>query len=187
MKIISLTCPSCGARLEMNSGLKQGTCNYCGASFLIEEEKKKLDIEDLKSAGYEFERGRIDAQNEGADPKLIKSLGALLDPVSYLPSLKQKEGILARHAESAQKKLETLEKESTRIITTAGTGAAGLLLCIMSESAIPALVGILGEVLMYFLYPNYVGTKRGEAERAAGRLEDCRRTVYPLRIGVSRW
>jgi DNA-directed RNA polymerase subunit RPC12/RpoP len=38
MKLIKLTCPSCGAKLEINSSLKKFTCNYCGVTSLLDDE-----------------------------------------------------------------------------------------------------------------------------------------------------
>lgn len=177
MKIVSLTCPSCGAKLEANSKLKQGICNYCGAPFMIEEEKLQIAPEDLKNAGYEFERGRIDAMNEGADPKLINALGAMLDPIYYLPDLKAKEPVLANQAEMARRKLNSIENESIRITAAAGVAVAGAGMCMLAQSAVPFLLGTLGAVLMYFLFPQFVEAKRGEALRAEERLTACRNDI----------
>ena len=59
MKIIDLTCPKCGASLQVNSELKTCSCNFCGNQFSIEENER---------LGYEFEKGRIKAQKEAVTP-----------------------------------------------------------------------------------------------------------------------
>ncbi len=63
MKLISLECPYCNANIEVNAELTQGTCNYCGRSFLIENELKKRR-EMSEQDGYDFEKGRMKAKKE---------------------------------------------------------------------------------------------------------------------------
>ena len=51
MKLVSLKCPSCGAKLEVNPSLKKYTCNYCGETSLLDDEAvvvkfKKSKLED---------------------------------------------------------------------------------------------------------------------------------------------
>ena len=38
MKLISLKCPSCGAKLEVNGDLDKYTCNFCGVTTLLDDE-----------------------------------------------------------------------------------------------------------------------------------------------------
>ena len=35
MKLITLTCPKCGAQMEVNPELEAIICNYCGNKMLI--------------------------------------------------------------------------------------------------------------------------------------------------------
>ena len=37
MKLLSLTCPNCGANIEVNSELTMCTCNFCGKQFLVDD------------------------------------------------------------------------------------------------------------------------------------------------------
>ena len=39
MKLIQLKCPSCGAKLEINPSLDKYTCNYCGVTTILDDEK----------------------------------------------------------------------------------------------------------------------------------------------------
>lgn len=41
MKLISLKCPSCGSKLDVNSELNSYTCNFCGTTTLLDDEKSK--------------------------------------------------------------------------------------------------------------------------------------------------
>ena len=66
MKLISFACPGCGAQLNVDVGLKQATCPYCGNAFAIDDEVQHVKLDDAEQAGYEFERGRQKAQAEYA-------------------------------------------------------------------------------------------------------------------------
>ncbi len=63
MQLVTLKCPTCNANIQVNSELTQGTCNYCGATFLIDDEVKKRD-QLSEEDGFNFEKGRIRAQKE---------------------------------------------------------------------------------------------------------------------------
>ena len=52
MKLITLTCPKCGAQMEVNPELEAIICNYCGNKMLIDREV------------VEQEQGRLKAQQE---------------------------------------------------------------------------------------------------------------------------
>ena len=64
MKLVDIKCPNCGQQIQINSDLKNGMCNYCGSQFLIDEQLQKVDLENARDAGYEFERGRQKAMVE---------------------------------------------------------------------------------------------------------------------------
>lgn len=67
MQLIKTKCPNCGAELEINAELKQATCNYCGSTFLIDDEVKNLHIDNAEKTGYEFENGRIKANSDNRE------------------------------------------------------------------------------------------------------------------------
>lgn len=64
MKLIKLTCPNCGAQLEVDLAMKTMFCDFCGTEVLIDQEKHLLHFEGAEEAGYQFERGRLRAQRE---------------------------------------------------------------------------------------------------------------------------
>ncbi len=66
MKLLSLTCPNCGANIEVNAELTKCTCNFCGKQFLIDDDYKR-ERKWNEQEGYDFEQGRIRAQNEEAE------------------------------------------------------------------------------------------------------------------------
>lgn len=64
MKVVSLTCPNCGAKLDVNPEIKNITCNYCGHALYVDDEIARVQIDNPEQAGYEFEKGRQRAQAE---------------------------------------------------------------------------------------------------------------------------
>lgn len=64
MKIVNLTCPGCGARLDADADSKQATCEFCGAALPIDDEIPKVQLDGAEKAGYDFEKGRQKAQAE---------------------------------------------------------------------------------------------------------------------------
>ena len=63
MKLVKMTCPYCGAALEVEEGQKTVVCQYCGQTVQIDEEKNenvvtikdeaKIKEADLKAKQYE--------------------------------------------------------------------------------------------------------------------------------------
>lgn len=66
MKIIDFKCPGCGAQLEVDVDQKQATCSFCNKSFPVDDEAQHFKIDGAAQAGYEFEKGRQQAQVEFA-------------------------------------------------------------------------------------------------------------------------
>lgn len=64
MKLISMTCPNCGASLQVDADKKKLTCNYCGNNLFIDDEVQHVQYDNAEDAGYQFERGRQRAQAE---------------------------------------------------------------------------------------------------------------------------
>ena len=58
MKLVDLKCPSCGAKLRVNSELEEATCNYCGSKFLVEDENETKEERIIKAIGKEKEKDR---------------------------------------------------------------------------------------------------------------------------------
>ncbi len=79
MKLLSITCPYCGARLQATPNAKMLTCEYCNGDFMVDDEVKRFRLQDAEQAGYEFEMGRQRAIKElREDEEMMKTLGPLL-------------------------------------------------------------------------------------------------------------
>lgn len=64
MKLVSIACPHCGARLQASPNAKMLTCDYCNGEFMVDDEVKRFHLQDAEQAGYEFEKGRRRAMAE---------------------------------------------------------------------------------------------------------------------------
>ena len=78
MKLISITCPHCGARLQTTPNAKMLTCDYCNNDVMIDDEVKRVCLADAEQAGYEFEMGRQRALKElREDGEMMNTIGPL--------------------------------------------------------------------------------------------------------------
>ena len=78
MKLISIVCPHCGAKLQTTANAKMLTCDYCNNDDMIDDEVKRVCLADAEQAGYEFEMGRQRALKElREDEEMMKSAGPL--------------------------------------------------------------------------------------------------------------
>ena len=78
MKIVSIICPHCGARLQATPNTKMLTCDYCNGDFMLDDEVKRIRLQDVEQAGYEFEMGRQRALKElREDEEMMKTIGPL--------------------------------------------------------------------------------------------------------------
>lgn len=66
MKIVSMSCPHCGASLQLDADQKNLKCEYCGNSILIDDEVKHIQFDNAEESGYLFEKGRQRAKAESA-------------------------------------------------------------------------------------------------------------------------
>ena len=66
MKLVDFKCPGCGAQLSVDVDLRQATCPYCSKTFPIDDEVQYVKLDGAAQAGYEFEKGRQQAQAEFA-------------------------------------------------------------------------------------------------------------------------
>ena len=70
MKLVELKCKNCGATLKVNPEENEITCRYCQTSFKLDDEIKHIKFDDMEQNGYEFEKGRIRAQEENKNNKI---------------------------------------------------------------------------------------------------------------------
>lgn len=64
MKLIEMKCKNCGAILKVEEETKDINCQYCHAKYKLDDEMKHIKFDEMEQSGYEFEKGRIRAQQE---------------------------------------------------------------------------------------------------------------------------
>ena len=66
MKIVEIKCPACGAGLKADLSREVMFCENCGKRLLLDDEVQRstVSIENAKEAGYDFERGRMNARSD---------------------------------------------------------------------------------------------------------------------------
>ena len=64
MKLVEMKCKNCGATLKVESDQIDIACNYCHAKYKLDDEVQHIKYDDMEQAGYEFEKGKIRAQQE---------------------------------------------------------------------------------------------------------------------------
>ena len=104
LRLITLRCPACGADLNVAEGRSVYYCSYCQQKILLDDEAEhvKVSFENARESGYEFERGRISAQSDGADREVIEEVGKLAET---LPKLER----LHANYEASKKKMQDLK------------------------------------------------------------------------------
>lgn len=66
MKLVSMVCPQCGGTLEAPENTKQMQCPFCNTTVMLDDEVQHVQFNNSKQAGYDFEKGRIEAQQDHA-------------------------------------------------------------------------------------------------------------------------
>lgn len=65
MKIMDMSCPKCGAPLQVNADKEQAVCEYCGYNVLIEKEDTIEEIrQKAQSKSYGYHKGKLEAEAE---------------------------------------------------------------------------------------------------------------------------
>lgn len=85
MKFVDVSCPACGARLEITDAQEFVTCEHCGKQFFVDDEVKRSETriehhysaEDAENAGYLFEKGRMRARQEAEWEELAREAEAM--------------------------------------------------------------------------------------------------------------
>ena len=75
MKLISIICPHCGARLQATPNAKMLTCDYCNGDFMLDDEVKRFHLQNAEQAGYEGRQRALKELRE--DEEMIKDIGPL--------------------------------------------------------------------------------------------------------------
>ena len=67
MKLISVKCPNCGSKLEFTPNSKTVTCEYCGYDIMVDDEVKRIKLDDAEQTGYDLGKGLHRALQEAGE------------------------------------------------------------------------------------------------------------------------
>ena len=116
MKLVSMTCPSCGANIQVDTEKKLCFCMYCGAQVLIDDEKHHVVYDNAEESGYQFEIGRQKAQEDIRREKLRAELAA-----KYEAQRKAEEAKRLAEEEQARQYYAALDEQNRQIAFQNGT------------------------------------------------------------------
>ena len=72
MKLVEMKCKNCGAKLKVNSDVKEANCQFCGTEFEIDDEVQHHQLDNAEQTGYELEKGKIRAREEAKQEKIAE-------------------------------------------------------------------------------------------------------------------
>ena len=64
MKLVDMVCPNCGAKIQADADMGSAKCEHCGSTFILDDEAVHVKYDNAYEAGYQFEKGRQQAQAE---------------------------------------------------------------------------------------------------------------------------
>lgn len=142
MKIVQITCPNCGGKLEIDDEKKKDYCQYCGTPIILDDEIKRVHVDVTEEAGYKFEKGRIRAHEE----KIQEEQEARIREQQEIKKRREEE-IERRRIEQVKRTKETPGKgKASRILLTVTLVIVGVALlfsffCCLGTSFLGRLFG----------------------------------------------
>ena len=98
MKLVEMKCKNCGATLNVDADSGKVVCQFCSAEFQIDNEVQHVQYDNMVNSGYEFEKGRIQAQREEQE---------------RIAAQQRKEQEEWKRQQEAQRALEWAERQAT--------------------------------------------------------------------------
>lgn len=72
MKLVKMICPNCGGALEVSDTSKQAKCPFCDSVIAVDDEVRHIQFDNTEKAGYDFEQGRMRAQQEAVSARIAE-------------------------------------------------------------------------------------------------------------------
>ena len=109
MKLIELKCPQCSAELKADADQKQCVCQYCNNVILIDDEVQHIQYDNMGQSGYDFEMGRLQAQEAYRENK-IKQQQEAIEKEKRLKEEQKRKELEQKRLEEEQKQQRAQEK-----------------------------------------------------------------------------
>lgn len=193
MKLISVKCPNCGSKLEFTPNSKTVTCEYCGYDIMVDDEVKRIKLDDAEQTGYDLGKGlhrALQEAGEEADNDPAK-------PPKNKEKLIQQLELLRAHFSQTADVEETLRKTQVKLEETKynnKTGClTGCLVAILLMALVlylivsdPSIKSFMSQVLMLIVVANCIcslfnASKRKNAERT---IRECEQKIAENRASA---
>ena len=150
MTLIELECPNCGAALEYRDDKEYCFCSFCGTKLLIDREKKSPTPEEMRRSGEQFERGRMDAYEKGAEPELVRKVGSLIRPLREMETVASKRKLCELRQQSLGEQIRKLEQSTRMFLIAPVIFVSVFLLCAVMMREVPwFFIGLLLAALSF--------------------------------------
>ncbi len=184
MKLVELNCPSCGAQMQVNVELKSCTCNFCGKQMIIDDEIRRVEVDQSEAFGYGFEKGRMDALRGEADKGTVELISRIK---KYFEDKKELDRDLT-YKYTERKKLRT-ERNQKNLgdfsIPASIVGIIGflsLLVLLCDISIVWKVLIVIGVVALCVLILGYF--KAFYDKKEAVRIENIDRQLADLEVEI---
>ncbi len=172
-------CPNCNAALMVNESSSQATCSYCGVSFHIDDgsQRIKYEFENSHQAGFDFERGRLEAQNLGVSDEFLSKLRNAIEIAKRKEALAQNiaqlQDQLSKH-ERKQKELESFTSTATPYLIACGIAAVMLFYMLVGSAhiVIRILLFLAGLAGAYFAMKYSQNRLYAQREDIENKIDD---------------
>ena len=172
MKLVELSCPACGAQMQVNTELKSCVCNFCGKQMIIDDEIRKIEVDQSEAFGYGFEKGRMDVLKGEADKGLIDMVSRIKN---HIEEKKRLEGELSDKLNEKNRLYGEREKKDVKEFGIAAyigimVALIALMVCYQDTELILKFLAVVGAVALdaFIFYYVKEDMKKKEAIRIEG-------------------
>ena len=136
LKLVDLSCPKCGAALQVNPDLQKYICAYCGSELLVQDEINKSRITNGRELGFQQECGRQDAIDSSRE-SLLRILSEVREPLGS--SIRLYDELTA--AKKKYNALKPMEERSAIIVGTVIAIVIGIMF--ISQMGAPGIIFLI--------------------------------------------
>lgn len=143
MKIIEVSCPSCGASLNAREDQSRVICEFCGGTVVVEDSKQE---------GFNHEMGAIKARASVSD-QLANAIDELAKPLIYYKQVAAETETLKQQLQSLEKQLKFCQSGGKLITYISASLLALIFLLILCAARASILVFLFVGIIAAAMFP----------------------------------
>lgn len=143
MKIIEISCPSCGASLNAREDESRVICEFCGGTVVVEDSKQE---------GFNHEMGAIKARASVSD-QLANTIDELANPLIYYKQVVTETEALKKQLASFEKQLKFCQNGGKLITYVIASFIALIILLILCAAKAPILMFLFMGIIAACMFP----------------------------------